>query len=755
MCPRRLRLAGLALILGTLVPDIASAQTLPTCAQLGAGPVFGLAGNPAIVQHSTTLVPAVGAAPAYCRVDFVVSERGGTESGYAAGEIQRIGLRVGLPANTSDGGSGGGPDGQGAWNGKVRNLGVGALGGAVSAVTIATNGRFVGSSTDGGHLGFGADFGVIQASHELNRGKIEDFFTESVRLQYHWALRLANSYYQKPAARNYWDGCSTGGAHGLMLAAKHGEDFDGFLVGAPFTNHTRTSSGGAFRQWANQDLAASSVTDPKMAATIQRLIAACDSLDGIVDGLLNEPRACRESAHVNVCGQPNAAAPPNCLTPPEADVIDIVLDGPRNDLGKRVWFPSGRATLVSLTVPSNGQGGNGVFAWANKDLDFDWRDGPRTDWDDLVQLSTNTLGDHTDTATPVLGVAKDSGAKILMWQGSADAQVPFQSNIYYYGKVLDFYGGAENVHPWFRYFLAPGVAHCGGGAGPQPQNLFTTLMAWAEGGPAPDSILASGGGRTRPLCPFPQTALYDGVGNPSLAASFACGGDVQTREAKCDGLIARYKHETGAGLEPAGGEDDISCGFAFLPMTEASLSPDALNGWFRNPTATLTATDRDGDLDRTEYRLDSSGSWTTYAGPFQVAGDGLHTLEYRSIDRLGHVEPAKSLAFKIDATVPVLSGLPASCEVWPPNNKMVQVAAVAASDALSGLAGAATVEVQSNEAVDAADVQVSGGIVNVRAFRLGTGDGRRYEIRAEAVDLAGNTTTGVATCIVPRDQGGR
>ena len=194
---------------------------------------------------------------------------------------------------------------------------------------------------------------------------------------------------------------------------------------------------------------------------------------------------------------------------------------------------------------------------------------------------------------------------------------------------------------------------------------------------------------------------------------------MQTREAKCDGLIARSKHETGAGLAPAGGEDDISCGFAFLPVTEAALSPDALNGWFRHPTATLTATDRDGDLDRTEYRLDSSGSWTTYTGPFQVAGDGLHTLEYRSIDRLGHVESTKSLAFRIDATAPVLSGLPAPCEVWPPNNKMVQVAAVAASDALSGLAGAPTVEVQSNETLDAADVQVSGGIVNVRAFRWG------------------------------------
>ena len=380
----------------------------------------------------------------------------------------------------------------------MRNLGVGALGGAVSAVTIATNGRFVGSSTDAGHFGFGADFGVIQSSHELNRGKIEDFFTESVRMQYQWALRLANSYYQKPAARNYWDGCSTGGAHGLMLAAKHGDDFDGFLVGAPFTNHTRTSSGGAFRQWANKDLAASSVTDPKMTATIQRLIAACDGLDGVVDGLLNEPRACRESAHVNVCGQPNAAAPPNCLTPTEADVIDIVLDGPRNDLGKRVWFPSGRATLVSLTVPSNGRRKRG------------FRVGPQGSRLRLAERAADRLGrsraagdeharrshGHRDAR---MGVAKDSGAKILMWQGSADAQFPFQSNIYYYGKVLDLYGGADNVHPWFRYFLAPGVAHCGGGAGPQPQNLFTTLMAWAEGGSAPDSILASGGGRTHPL----------------------------------------------------------------------------------------------------------------------------------------------------------------------------------------------------------------------------------------------------------------
>ena len=756
MRPRRACLSGLALALGTLVPAATSAQPPPTCAQLGADPAFGVAGNPVVIQHSTTLVPAIGASPAYCRVDFVVSERGGPEAGYAPGEIQRIGLRVGLPANSSDGGTGGGPDGQGAWNGKVRNLGTGGLGGAVQAVTVATNLRYAGSSTDGGHVGLNPEFGVIQPTHELNLGKIDDFFVDSVRLQYQWALRLASAYYLKPAVRNYWDGCSTGGAHGLMLASKYGGDFDGFLIGAPFTSHTRNSSANVFRQWANKDLAAGTVTDPKVFATIQRLTAACDGLDGIVDGLVNEPRVCRESAQVNVCGQTNAASPPNCLTPIEADVVDLALDGPRNDLGKRVWFPSGRSSMISLSVPLNGQGSNGIFAWANKDLDFDWRTGPRTDWDDLAQLAASTLAAHTDTASPDLGTARDHGAKILMWQGLADQTVPFQSNIYYYSKVLDVLGGASSVQPWFRFFLAPGVTHCGGGFGPQPQNLFTTLVGWAEGGATPDSILASGGGRTRPLCPFPQTAIYDGVGNPNLASSFACGGDVQTKEARCDGLIARLTHETEAGLEPLAGEDDISCGLAFLPVTTAALSPDAADGWFRNPTATLTATDRDGGLDRTEYRLDSAAAWTPYSGPFEIAGDGPRTLEYRSIDRLGHVEAVRSLSFRIDATAPVIAGLPASCEIWPPTRKMIEVAAVTASDALSGLTpGTPSISVASNEILDASDVEISAGIVRLRATRLGeTGAGRTYDIRVEATDVAGNTATALATCVVPRDQGG-
>jgi tannase/feruloyl esterase len=227
--------------------------------------------------------------------------------------------------------------------------------------------------------------------------------------------------------------------------------------------------------------------------------------------------------------------------------------------------------------------------------------------------------------SPALDLAKNNGAKILMWHGLADNQIPFRSNIYYYSKVLDYFGGAANVSPRYRFFLAPGVAHCSGGNGPQPQNLFNTMVAWAEGGPAPDTILASGGGRTRPLCAFPQTAIYDGVGNPNLASSFQCGGNIQTQEAICDGLIVKHQHETGSAYEPLNGEDDVSCGFASPPHTTASLSPAAINGWYQHPTITLTATDPDNDVDQTEYRLDGAADWTTYGGPFAANGDGNHT----------------------------------------------------------------------------------------------------------------------------------
>ena len=167
---------------------------------------------------------------------------------------------------------------------------------------------------------------------------------------------------------------------------------------------------------------------------------------------------------------------------------------------------------------------------------------------------------------------------------------------------------------------------------------------------------------------------------------------------------------------------------------------------------TLSATDRDKDLERSEYRLDGAEEWIPYTGPFQVSRDGTHVLEYRSVDKGDNVEAPQLLRFRSDATPPVLSGLPAdSCTLWPANNKLVQVAAVKAADETSGVRPQSlSIRVTSNEKLLPQDVVVKDGRILLRARRSPSGDGRVYTIESRVTDVAGNSTTASASCVVPR-----
>jgi hypothetical protein len=757
-------------------PVTVSAQVVPACSALTTSTDSGLPGNPSVVSVTAQIVTEITPVPGvvipvtpHCQVDLVISERSGPEFGYAPGEAQRVAIRVGLPLNTADGGTGGGPNGEGAWNGRVRNTGGGSLVGsiAIGAVLGPVAQRAVGSFTDSGHQGatpLDSSFGVIQATNELNRGKVEDFYSESLRLQYEWALRLTNAYYGKPAFRNYFEGCSTGGRQALVVAQKYGDDFDGFLVGAPFAHQTRTSSTISWRVWLNLEKTGGTITTAKTNAAVARMIAACDGQDGLVDGMLSNPRACHASAALNVCGQPGAPGAPTCLTPAEADAIDMAFDGPRNDLGARVWLSTGRGAAASMApvAPGPSNGAFGIFGWAKADLTFNIRVLPLTDWDDLHQLATTNVGPHLDLRSPDLDLVRARGGKILMWHGLADPDMPWPQNGYYYDMVIDHYGGLEHVTPWFRFFTAPGVLHCGGGIGPQPQALFDVLTNWAENDVVPDTILSSiapgrgmtGPPRTRPMCPYPQYAVWDGVGDPNTASSFSCGGNMHTTESRCESLVVKYQQETTVKYESVGGVTAVSCGLQSAPVTTATLTPAAVNGWYVHPTVTLGATDQDGDLDRIEYRLGGTGAWQAYGGPFTVVGDGTHLLEFRGIDKADNVETTRSLTFKIDATPPSFAGLPAvPCTLWPPNNSLAQVASISASDAGSGVApGTLGIRASSSEATMDDDIVITGGNVALRAKRAGSEAGRTYTIEATVDDLAGNRATASSTCTVPHDQ---
>src|SRR5437899_9242365 len=310
----------LALAVAALAPASALAQM--TCAALGTY----LASQPNISQYVPPLPapqvpqPFTQVIGTRCEANFIYSSRGGPAAGYAVAQAQRIGVRVGFPLNSFD--NGGLPT---AWNGKVRNIGGGGLQGGLSAVTTATNAGHVGSNTDTGHpTQDNPNFPVIQATQELNYGRLDDFIRQSIHQQYKWALALTEVYYGKPATRNYWDGCSTGGREGLSMALSFGQDFDGFLTGAPANFHTRLQVATVWPFWVQKELTGTAtLTQAKMNAANASAVAACDEQDGLKDAILSDSRTCKFDAANNICGRPGAPTTDAqgrvlCLTEAEA-----------------------------------------------------------------------------------------------------------------------------------------------------------------------------------------------------------------------------------------------------------------------------------------------------------------------------------------------------------------------------------------------------------------------------------------------------
>jgi hypothetical protein len=374
---------------------------------------------------------------------------------------------------------------------------------------------------------------------------------------------IAELYYGMKPLRNYWDGCSTGGRQGMALAQNYPEELDGWLIGAPGVNYGRFRLSQMWGQIVTKDLVGGPISTAKLNQANASAIAACDGNDGVLDGIITDSRSCHFSATANICGAPTAPAA-NCLTPTEAEAIDLMWDGPRNSFGKRVYHALARgASLTGWNGANPVATGVSQTWWNHQNLYFDWKTLTMADYADEAELGSNTNGDIINTMNVKLERVRDGGKKILMWHGEADNSIEVDNSLNYYTRVAAHFGNGtpdfDVLQPWFRYFRAPGVGHCGGGVGPQPQNMFETMVNWVENGVAPDVIHASGGGRTRPLCPFPQKAIYNGTGDPNLESSFHCGGDVQTKEAICEGLVTKYKMETQNSLWTYGRYNPAAC----------------------------------------------------------------------------------------------------------------------------------------------------------------------------------------------------
>ncbi len=268
-----------------------------------------------------------------------------------------------------------------------------------------------------------------------------------------------------------------------------------------------------------------------------------------------------------MCGTPTAPAA-NCLDAAEAMAIDMIWDGPRNAEGTKIWFGLDRGTsLTGLNGTNPFALGVTQFRWNTIDRDFDWRTVSIAGYPDIAQQGSRNIADVTDTFGD-LDAFRAKGGKLLTFVGANDQLIMPQGVLHYYRQMARRYGGPKDtdfssVQKFFRVFRGPGVAHCSGGVGPQPQDLFGALVNWVENGVAPQSVLAqnSSGGvvtRTRPLCPYPQTAIYNGSGDTNDAASFTCGGNLETREVVCDSVLVKYKHEVKGRVDYRAGETTLA-----------------------------------------------------------------------------------------------------------------------------------------------------------------------------------------------------
>jgi len=296
--------------------------------------------------------------------------------------------------------------------------------------------------------------------------------------------------------------------------------------------------------WNQKALDEAGVTPAKLAFVGEKVMAKCDAIDGLKDGLIDDPRKCNfdPARDVPACKAGTDGA--DCLTSVQAAAVAKVYSGPQSN-GKTI-FP-GYMPGSEVAIP--GPNGAAVSGWVNliigaqpgaKPADFNLAEGtmrylvlkpPKADYDYKTfnfDSDTHLLDDWgklADAKNPDLSKFKSRGGKLVMTYGWADSILQPLMGVNYYEQAVSKNG--PQTRDFFRLFMVPGMAHCGGGIGPDRNDAVTAVIDWVEKGKAPESIVASRVVnnqvvRTRPLCPYPQVARYSGKGSIDDAANFQC-----------------------------------------------------------------------------------------------------------------------------------------------------------------------------------------------------------------------------------------
>ena len=589
----------------TVMKGMAPAVSCDSLANLANFPIQPTGTMGGTIITTAKIIPAAGTVPEYCLVQGTMEERNdgiagvpGTTS-YRTNQRYRTLFEVRLPS---------------AWNGRYMFQGSGGTEGGLpgasgqiggtTGVNVLGNG-FVVASQNGGHVNtdlppstvvFPPNYTGPNTTTDLNHIQIisgnmffpdekavRDWGYHAIDITTQTAKYLINAYYGRPQEHSYFVGCSTSGRQGMAMSQLFPQHYEGIVAGDPFYLPPDISLS---ETWGLEHIIAVSTINngvPDYLSSFSladqnlftnAILAACDHLDGLVDGVIDNAAACHfdpatfifpsSGVYGSIApGQPlqcAGAKTATCLTPAQVNATKLIDQGPRTSTGRRIVSPDGTplsgypfdggfmqpsgiptrdiGTLNAngtVTLPGNiglGSGQLPLFWFANPDPTYN----PLTvnyDRDiHLVTPASPAVNNRTDIR-PFL----KRGGKLIFYHGLSDSGPPWPYTLKYFRDVARKHGGVKHADDFMKLYLIPNMGHCSGNMATDTFDMLTPMVNWIENGVAPDEIVATGNRfpasvgpyaglgnttRSRPLCAYPKTLRYSGAGDISQASSYVC-----------------------------------------------------------------------------------------------------------------------------------------------------------------------------------------------------------------------------------------
>jgi len=498
--------------------------TITSAVNVAAGTFTLPSGSPSEPGRS----PAFDRLPSFCRVQGIIQPSGDSQ----------IGFEVWLPVS--------------GWNGKYQGIGNGGFAGYINYAGLAdaVAGKYATASTNTGHQSANARGGADWARGHPER--IIDFGYRAIHETAVAAKAVIGAFYGQNPSHSYFSSCSTGGRQALMEAQRFPADYDGIIAGAAPIYYTDLISAAAtYFAHAASNGGSSYFGASKLPFIQKAVLDACDTLDGVKDGLLENPTRCHFDLSKLLCA---GAETDRCLTKSQLGTLKKIYDGVRDVRGNHIfpgYSPGGeseeRGWGVWITGKKSIAESAGYFFVTEFFRNMVYSDpswNVRTfDWERDKKAADDKLARILNATDPDLAEFKKRGGKLILYHGWNDASIPALNSVDYYESMLSKVEKKE-TDEFVRLFMVPGMQHCGGGTGPNsfgqlsvargdPEyDMGAALERWVEKGVAPNRIIAtkfksndipaSGIVRTRPLCPYPQVAKYKGSGSTDEAANFVC-----------------------------------------------------------------------------------------------------------------------------------------------------------------------------------------------------------------------------------------